>query len=120
MKNATNPIGGKVLTKEINNRQTMFKNHQSKERTYDNSLVLANGHNGDWTSHDLRRTGATMMQKLKILQNIIDLCQNYIVSSSNKARRHYQLYQYADEKKEAWYKWREYIENILAWPSVSA
>ena len=35
-----------------------------KNRHCNNTLVLAGGKTGDWTSHDLRRTSATMMQSL--------------------------------------------------------
>jgi hypothetical protein len=31
-----------------------------KNRVHDNTLVLAGGLTGPWTSHDLRRIGATM------------------------------------------------------------
>ncbi len=41
---------------------------------------------------------------------IIDCCQNHIMHVS-KVRRHYQLYDYADEKKEAWFKLGEYLDT---------
>lgn len=108
----------KTVTRQISDRQVMFKDRQddsTSKRKYDNSLVLSHGEKGDWIPHDLRRTGATMMQKLKIVPDIIDRCQNHVINTSaNKARRHYQLYDYADEKKEAWFKWGEYLENILS------
>lgn len=59
----------KIITGQINDRQVMFKNYQEdakSKRNCNNSLVLANGENGDWTPHDLRRTGATLMQNLKL------------------------------------------------------
>lgn len=106
----------KTVTRQIGDRQVMFKDRQesaASKRKYDNSLVLAKGENGDWTPHDLRRTGATLMQKLKVDPMIIDRCQNHITHAS-KVRRHYQLYDYADEKKEAWFKLGEYLDkNIL-------
>lgn len=107
-------INEKIPTQHIRDRQTMFrdlKDGKLAHRKTDNSLVLSNGQNGKWTPHDLRRTGATMMQKLKILQVIIDRCQNHVEES--KVRRHYQLYDYADEKKEAWEKWGNYLEALL-------
>lgn len=106
----------KTITRQINDRQVMFKNRQEdakSKRNCNNSLVLAKGENGDWTPHDLRRTGATLMQKLKVDPMIIDRCQNHITHAS-KVRRHYQLYDYADEKKEAWFKLGEYLDkNVL-------
>ena len=53
--------------------QSMFKKNKNctpraplRNRRSDDSLVLAGGKNGAWTSHDLRRAGATMMQALGI------------------------------------------------------
>jgi integrase len=65
----------------------------------------------EWTPHDLRRTGATMMQKLKIPRDVINLCQNHVIGS--KVDRHYLLHDYADEKREAWYKLGDKLEEIL-------
>lgn len=103
----------KSISSYMTDRQAMFYPERSGKRTNDNTLVLANGNNGKWTPHDLRRTGATLMQRLKILPDIIDLCQNHIVHKK-KVRRHYQLYDYADEKKEAWAKLGNHLEQILS------
>lgn len=114
-KDSSSHIYEKTVTRQIGDRQAILKKkrgYNGSKRKYDNSLVLANGKNGDWTPHDLRRTGATMMQKLKISPDIIDRCQNHVLAS-NRIRRHYQLYDYADEKKEAWFKWRKFLDDIL-------
>jgi len=60
--------------------------------------VLTGGH---WTLHDMRRTGATMMQSLGIPLEVIDRCQNHVLAGS-RVRRHYLHYDYAKEKGEAW------------------
>lgn len=116
-KSGASHIDIKNVGRQINDRQIMFKERKAgveSKRKYDNSFVLANGEKGDWTPHDLRRTGATMMQKLEIDPAIIDCCQNHVLNSGNgKVRRHYQLYDYAREKKAAWLKWGEYLEKIL-------
>ena len=72
-----------------------------KCRRSDNALVLAGGKNGAWTRHDLRRTGATMMQALGISLELIDQCQNHVLPGS-KVRRSYMHHDYADEKRAAW------------------
>lgn len=72
-----------------------------QRRKHNNTLVLAGGKNGNWTPHDLRRTGATMMQQLGISQDIIDRCQNHVMAGS-KVRRHYFHHDYTDEKANAW------------------
>jgi len=115
-KTGVSHIDVKSVTRQIGDRQIMFKQRKGmglSRRKNDNSLVLSNGINGNWTPHDLRRTGATNMQKLKILGNVIDCCQNHIIHGNNKIRKHYQLYDFADEKREAWEKWGQKLEEIL-------
>ena len=100
-------IDTKSMTKQIGDRQAMFKKQKDgkppalKKRRSDNTLVLASGRNGAWTPHDLRRTGATMMQALGVPLDTIDRCQNHVLKGS-KVRRHYLHHDYADEKREAW------------------
>ena len=95
----------------MGDRQVKFKNRKEPlpNRVHANSLVL-----GDkaWTPHDLRRTGATMMQSLKIPLDVIDRCQNHIVAGS-KIRRHYLKYEYLEEKQNAWELLGERIETII-------
>lgn len=107
-KNKEGHVCVKSMSKQIGDRQSMFK--QSKDgaprkpmqhRRHDNTLVLCDGKNGAWTPHDLRRTGATMMQSLGVSLDIIDRCQNHILQGS-KVRRAYLHYDYAMEKREAW------------------
>jgi integrase len=98
----------KSMSKQIGDRQSKFKKSQDgsarkpmKNRRHDNTLVLGGGNNGAWTPHDLRRTGATMMQRLGVALDIIDRCQNHVLAGS-KVRRHYLHHDYADEKRHAW------------------
>jgi hypothetical protein len=60
----------------------------------------ANGANGGWTPHEMRRTGATMKQTLRVPLDIIDRCQNHLLGGS-KVIRHYLLHDYAEEKRQA-------------------
>lgn len=101
-------IDTKAMTKQIGDRQAMFKKAKDgsprapmKNRRCDNTLVLAAGRTGAWTPHDLRRTGATMMQALGVPLDTIDRCQNHVLKGS-KVRRHYLHHDYAPEKREAW------------------
>lgn len=98
----------KSITKQIGDRQSQFKKNREggprqpmKNRRFDNSLVLGGGKNGAWTPHDLRRTGATLMQALGVPLDTIDRCQNHVLEGS-KVRRHYLHHDYANEKREAW------------------
>lgn len=101
----------KSVSKRIGDRQVKFKDRvkAQSQRRHDNSLAIGNR---EWTPHDLRRTGATMMQELGIDMNIIDRCQNHVLAGS-KVRRHYLKFEYAEQKKEAWVKLGEHLAMIL-------
>ena len=104
----------KSASKQIGDRQVMFKSRNKKHqyRVENNSLVLSDR---EWTPHDLRRTGATMMQGLVGKQTgilLVDLCLHHnVVTGSAK---HYLFDNYADEMKEAWIKLGNRIEAILS------
>jgi integrase len=98
----------KSISKQVGDRQAQFKKGadggprmRMKNRQHDNTLVLSGGTTGSWTPHDLRRTGATLMQSLGVSLEIIDRCQNHVLPGS-KVRRHYLHHDYADEKRAAW------------------
>ena len=116
--NEESHIDTKSITKQIGDRQSMFKKSNGgprkpmKNRRCDDTLVLAGGKTGDWTPHDLRRTGATMMQALGVPLDTIDRCQNHVLSGS-KVRRHYMHHDYAAEKREAWSTLGARIEQLL-------
>ena len=112
-------IGTKSMTKQIGDRQAMFKKAKDggprapmKNRRCDNTLVLADGKTGAWTPHDLRRTGATMMQGLGVPLDTIDRCQNHVLKGS-KVRRHYLHHDYAAEKRSAWTLLSDHVCNLL-------
>ncbi|WP_370526693.1 tyrosine-type recombinase/integrase [Pantoea sp. Tr-811] len=114
-KNGECHVDIKTVSKLIGDRQCRFKKRSKplSGRHHDDSLVLNNGTKGEWTPHDLRRTGATMMQELGVTLEIIDRCQNHLLAGS-KVRRHYLHHDYAKEKTEAWRLLGERIETILA------
>ena len=105
----------KTVTKQVGDRQVKFKarTRKLKCRVENNSLVLGEE---EWTPHDLRRTGATLMQKLKVSREVINLCQNHVIGS--KIDRVYLLDDYADEKREAWNKLGDRLEAILSTSNV--
>lgn len=70
---AENRMDVKSIAKQLGDRQSMFKKAKNgtarkpmKNRRHDNTLVLSAGRTGARTPHDLRRTGATLMQRLKV------------------------------------------------------
>lgn len=102
-KDGQSHVDTKTVSKLIGDRQCRFKNRSKPlaGRHHDDSLVLSKGAKGEWTPHDLRRTGATMMQQLGVSLEIIDRCQNHLLGGS-KVRRHYLHHDYANEKRDAW------------------
>ena len=113
-KDEKNHVDTKTVSKLIGDRQCHFKNRSKPlaGRHNDDSLVLNKGTKGEWTPHDLRRTGSTMMQEMGVSLEIIDRCQNHLLGGS-KVRRHYLHHDYAKEKTEAWRLLGERIEMIL-------
>ena len=106
----------KVVSKQVGDRQARFKNRiPLSRRRHDDTLVLADGQNGDWTPHDLRRTGATMMQALGVSLDVIDRCQNHVLAGS-RVRRHYLHHDYAEEKKRAWNLLSDRLSELLSSP----
>lgn len=105
----------KSASKQIGDRQVQFKKRTKKLqfRVENNSLVLGDR---EWTPHDLRRTGATLMQQLKVPREIINLCQHHAVGS--KIDKVYLLDDYADERREASDKLGNYLEAILSADNV--
>jgi integrase len=110
----------KSITKQLGDRQCMFKKAKDgtarkpmKNRRHDNTLVLGAGKTGAWTPHDLRRTGATLMQRLGVSLEMIDRCQNHVLPGS-KVRRHYLHHDYAAEKRFAWTILGSHLTDILA------
>lgn len=118
-KRGANHVCTKTVSKLVGDRQCRFKNRTKplQGRHNDDSLVLADGANGEWTPHDMRRTGATMMQGLGIPLDIIDRCQNHVMKG--KVRRHYLHHDYAKEKAEAWRLLGDRIEAILSTEKVT-
>lgn len=103
----------KSVSKQIGDRQSRFKTRKPLvNRRHDDTLVLGNGQNGEWTPHDLRRTSATFMQALGVPLDVIDRCQNHVIAGS-RVRRHYLHHDYAVEKREAWDKLGARISEIL-------
>lgn len=105
----------KSVSKQVGDRQVMFKNREKplKGRAFDNALVLAGGANGAWTPHDLRRTGATMMQGMGVSLDVIDRCQNHVLAGG-RVRRVYLRHDYETEKTEAWQRLGDRLDAILA------
>jgi integrase len=91
----TNHVCEKSITKQIDGRQNP-KIHSNRSKAND-ALVMPGG---KWTSHDLRRTGATMMGNLSMHSDVIDKCLNH--TEENSLKRVYQHQELKAEQTEAW------------------
>ncbi len=100
-------IGVKSIAKQIKDRtrEKPLKGRSNKPGT----LQLTGG---DWTPHDLRRTGATMMGELGIIGEVIDRCLNHV--EQNKLKRIYQRHELKGEQQEAWLKLGERLSLLVA------
>ena len=100
----------KSASKQVGDRQVKFKSRTRKLkcRVETNSLVI-----GDekWTPHDMRRTGATMMQQLDVPRDVINLCQHHAIGT--KLDRHYLLHEYKDKQEAAWSALGNRLQAIL-------
>jgi integrase len=89
----------KSPTKQIGDRQASLRN--SKPLTNRcagvSSLVLGSE---KWTPHDLRRTGATLLQTVGVDQHVIERMMNH--PEQNRMQRIYQQHDYADEQRQGW------------------
>jgi len=100
------PINEKHISKQIGDRQT---DKPQNNRTQDHNALILSG--GKWTSHDLRRTGATMMAGLQNPPHVVELCLNH--TESNRMKRIYQLYEYEPQMKSAWSTLGEKLDTLI-------
>ena len=96
----------KSIAKQIKDR---VRDDSFSKRTKAKGTLRLPG--GDWTPHDLRRTGATMMGELGVMGEIIERCLNHV--EQNKLKRIYQRQERKAEQHEAWRLWGERLELLL-------
>ena len=85
----------KSISKQVHDRQrTTPMTNRSKATGV---LLLAGG---EWTPHDLRRSGATIMGSLGVRPDVIEKCLNHV--EQNKLVRIYQRQEMKPEQTDAW------------------
>lgn len=103
-------LGLKSMTKQIRDRQITSNGKQPlKNRSKNTDALILTG--GDWVPHDLRRTGATLMQSLNVEPNVIERVLNHL--EPKKLVRTYQTFDYADKKQDAWRKLGSKLTALL-------
>lgn len=95
----------KSITKQVRDRQ---RTEAMTNRTKAAGVLLFSG--GEWTPHDLRRTGATLMGILGVRPDVIDRCLNHV--EQNKMVRVYQRHKLEAEQAEAWRVLGERLELL--------
>ena len=103
----------KSASKQVGDRQVKFKSRTKKLkfRVENNSLVVGDE---EWTPHDLRTTGATLMQSILGLENgilLTKLCLHHKVITGSA--QHYLFADYADAMRDAWQKLGYKLQSIL-------
>jgi integrase len=63
-----------------------------------------------WTLHDLRRSFASGLQRLKIEPHIIEACLNH---TAPKLQRNYQTFDYEPEKRAALARWAAHVDAVV-------
>ncbi|MCC6479936.1 MAG: tyrosine-type recombinase/integrase [Sphingomonadaceae bacterium] len=71
----------------------------------------------EWWFHDLRRTMSTNCQRLGISPEVVDLMQNHVQGAQSGTRGSYQLYRYADERRDGFARWGNELEGIINKPA---
>lgn len=104
----TGPVCSKTITKQLTDRQREPGTEAMSNRSANTCALLLPG--GKWTSHDLRRTGATLMVTLGVIPEVAERCLNH--TEENKVKRIYQRHNYAGEMREAWRLLGERLELL--------
>ena len=104
----TGPVCSKTITKQLTDRQRQPGTGPMSNRSAKTDALLLPG--GKWTSHDLRRTGATLMVTLGVIPEVAERCLNH--TEENKVKRIYQRHNYAGEMREAWLLLGERLELL--------
>lgn len=102
------PVNRKQATNHARDRQRPIGEKPIKGRTVETrSLVVGSE---PWTPHDLRRSGATLMQRMGIPTEISERCLNH--SEGNKIKQTYHRHDYDSEMKRAWFLLSEALSVI--------
>lgn len=70
----------------------------------------------DYTPHDLRRTACTNWQKIKVRRGVRDAILNHLPQG---VRRHYDMYKYDEEKREALNAWGQALQHLVKTKAVA-
>lgn len=102
------PINRKAATNHARDRQLPEGQKPTNGRTVETrSLVVGNA---VWKTHDLRRSGATIMQMLGVPTEVSEKCLNHVDDDDTKNAYH--QYGYDREMKRAWHLLNEALSVV--------
>jgi integrase len=109
-----------ILTKAVETREAHvfgygtergFSGWSKAKKALDQRIAEAGHKLEHWTLHDLRRSFASGLQRLKIEPHLVEACLNH---TAPKLQRTYQVHDYEDEKRAALKRWAMHIDGVLA------
>lgn len=103
------PINNKTITHAVDDRQRP-DGIARKGRTKQVDALKLGG--GKWTPHDLRRTGASVMRRLRTHRDVVHRCQNHV--EPDKMTATYQVDELREEMREGWLKLGAHIAALAA------
>ncbi|MFU4390356.1 tyrosine-type recombinase/integrase [Pseudomonas paraeruginosa] len=102
------PINRKAATNHARDRQLPQGKGPATGKTVQTQSLLVGGER--WKTHDLRRSGSTLMQQLGIPTEVSERCLNHVEGNKSKAAYHH--HDYKKEMKRAWYLLSEALSVI--------
>ena len=102
----------RVANKNDSIRENSLVHEIVKETTDGNGTISKHKYLGlaSWHPHDLRRTGATYLTKLRIIEEYRKAILNHTRPGMDGI---YNVWEYDDEKQESIIKWGEYLETLV-------
>jgi integrase len=108
-----------LLTKAVETREVFvfgygdergFSGWSKAKKALDKRIADAGHKLEHWQLHDLRRSFASGLQRLKIEPHIIESCLNH---TPPKLERNYQTYTYEAERRTALARWAAHVDAIV-------
>jgi integrase len=109
------PINRKAATNHARDRQLPEGRKPTNGRTIETSSLVVG--NAVWKTHDLRRSGATIMQMLGVPTEVSEKCLNHVDNDDTKNTYH--QYGYDREMKRAWHLLNEAL-SVVTGPNGEA
>ncbi|BCX67271.1 tyrosine-type recombinase/integrase [Pseudomonas izuensis] len=97
--NEQKPVNIKQAANHARDRQLPEGQPPLEGRTIQTRSLVLDG--GPWRTHDLRRSGTTLMQQLGVPGEVSERCLNHV--EGNKMKSTYHRYDYEREMKRAWH-----------------